>query len=145
MTSNAGSDRSSGTVGFGRSVTQQGREKAMNALSEIMRPEFLNRIDEVIPFNHLSEDNFRDICAIMLSDLKKSLARSGIEFSWDDKAVDYLTHKSFSVRFGARNLRRLIEKEVEDKAATMIIESYKAPLSAISVTSDGQQIVMEGR
>ena len=145
MTSNAGSDRSSGTVGFGQSVTQQGREKAMNALSEIMRPEFLNRIDEVIPFNHLSEDNFRDICAIMLSDLKKSLARSGIEFSWDDKAVDYLTHKSFSVRFGARNLRRLIEKEVEDKAATMIIESYKAPLSAISVTSDGRQIVMEGR
>ncbi len=145
MTSNAGSDRSSGTVGFGRSVTQQGREKAMNALSEIMRPEFLNRIDEVIPFNHLSEDNFRDICAIMLSDLKKSLARSGIEFSWDDKTVDYLTHKSFSVRFGARNLRRLVEKEVEDKAATMIIESYKAPLSAISVTSDGQQIVMEGR
>ena len=145
MTSNAGSDRSSGTVGFGRSVTQQGREKAMNALSEIMRPEFLNRIDEVIPFNHLSEDNFRDICAIMLSDLKKSLARSGIEFSWDDKTVDYLTHKSFSVRFGARNLRRLIEKEVEDKAATMIIESYKAPLSAISATSDGQQIVMEGR
>ncbi|MBQ3091769.1 MAG: AAA family ATPase [Clostridia bacterium] len=145
MTSNAGSNRTSGTVGFGHTVTQQGRDKALSALSEIMRPEFLNRIDEIVPFNHLSEDNFRDICAIMLGDLQKGLSRSGITFTWDAQAVDYLTKKSYSVKFGARNLRRLIEKEVEDKAAGLIIASYQNPLSALTLTSDGQQTLLEGK
>ncbi|MEA4920048.1 MAG: ATP-dependent Clp protease ATP-binding subunit [Clostridiaceae bacterium] len=145
MTSNAGSNRTSGTVGFGRSVTQQDREKALNALSEVMRPEFLNRIDEIVSFNHLSEDNFRDICVIMLSDLKKGLERSGITFSWDDSSVQYLTKKSFSVKFGARNLRRLIEKEVEDKAATAIISSYQNPINEIKLSSDGERTILEAK
>jgi len=145
MTSNAGSNRTSGTVGFGHTVTQQGRDKALNALSEIMRPEFLNRIDEIVPFNHLSEENFRGICAIMLRDLQQGLERSGITFTWDAQAVDYLTKKSYSVKFGARNLRRLIEKEVEDKAAGLIIASYQHPLTALSLTSDGEQTILEGK
>ena len=143
MTSNAGSDRTSGTVGFGQTVTQQGRDKAMKALSEIMRPEFLNRIDEIVPFNHLTEEDFRAICGIMLGDLREGMARSGIDFTWDDAAVQYLTHKSYSVKFGARNLRRLIEKEVEDKAAAMIIAAYQTPLTALRLTSDGTQTVLE--
>ena len=108
-----------------------------------MRPEFLNRIDEIIPFNQLSEENFKDICAIMLGDLKKGLAGSGMTFEWDDKAVDYLTKKSFSIKFGARNLRRLIEKEVEDKAATIIIASYQDPVKGVTLTSDGEQTIVE--
>ena len=145
MTSNAGSNRSSGTVGFGHTVTQQGRDKALSALSEIMRPEFLNRIDEIVPFNHLSEENFKDICGIMLRDLQKGLERSGITFTWDAQAVDYLTKKSYSVKFGARNLRRLIEKEVEDKAAGLIIASYQNPIRTLTLTSDGEQALLEGK
>ena len=145
MTSNAGSNRTSGTVGFGHTVTQQGRDKALSALSEIMRPEFLNRIDEIVPFNHLSEENFKDICAIMLGDLQKGLERSGITFTWDAQAVDYLTKKSYSVKFGARNLRRLIEKEVEDKAASRIIASYLTPITTLTLTSDGEQTIVEGK
>ncbi|MBQ1270603.1 MAG: ATP-dependent Clp protease ATP-binding subunit [Clostridia bacterium] len=145
MTSNAGSNRTSGTVGFGQTVTQQGREKALNALSEIMRPEFLNRIDEIVPFNHLSEENFRGIALIMLGDLKKGLDRNGMSFEWDDKAVDYLVKKSNSVKFGARNKRRLIEKEVEDKAATLVISSWDHPITSISLSSDGEQTIVEGR
>ena len=131
MTSNAGSNRTSGTVGFGHTVTQQGRDKALSALSEIMRPEFLNRIDEIVPFNHLTEENFHAICEIMLRDLQQGLQRSGITFTWDAQAVDYLTRKSYSVKFGARNLHRLIEKEVEDKAASKIIASYLTPLTQL--------------
>ncbi|MBR5284003.1 MAG: ATP-dependent Clp protease ATP-binding subunit, partial [Clostridia bacterium] len=145
MTSNAGSNRTSGTVGFGHTVTQQGRDKALSALSEIMRPEFLNRIDEIVPFNHLTEENFHAICEIMLRDLQQGLLRSGITFTWDAQAVDYLTKKSYSVKFGARNLRRLIEKEVEDKAASKIIASYLAPLTALALTSDGEQTILESK
>ncbi|MBR4875272.1 MAG: ATP-dependent Clp protease ATP-binding subunit, partial [Clostridia bacterium] len=145
MTSNAGSNRTSGTVGFGHTVTQQGRDKALSALSEIMRPEFLNRIDEIVPFNHLTEENFHAICEIMLRDLQQGLLRSGITITWDAQAVDYLTKKSYSVKFGARNLRRLIEKEVEDKAASKIIASYLTPLTALALTSDGEQTILESK
>ncbi|MBE6994476.1 MAG: AAA family ATPase [Ruminococcaceae bacterium] len=144
MTSNAGSNRTSGTVGFGQSVTQQDREKALSALSEIMRPEFLNRIDEIVPFNHLTEDNFKNIAGIMLSDLQKGMERNGMTFTWDEAAVEYLTKKSYSVKFGARNLRRLIEKEVEDKAATLIISSWENPIKTIRLTSDGEKTVVTG-
>ena len=110
-----------------------------------MRLEFLNRIDEIVPFNHLSEENFRGIALIMLGDLKKGLERNGMSFEWDDKAVDYLVKKSYSVKFGARNLRRLIEKEVEDKAATLVISSWDHPITSISLSSDGEQTLVEGR
>ncbi len=142
MTSNAGSDRRDGAVGFGRTVTEQGREKALKALSEVMRPEFINRIDEVISFNQLSKEDFSRIAGIMLSDLRQAMDRAGIEFSWDDALVNYLTEKSFSIRFGARNLRRLIEKEVEDKAAGMIMESYDDPVTVLRATSDGEKVIL---
>ncbi len=144
MTSNAGSERRDGTVGFGHTVTEQGREKALKALSDIMRPEFINRIDEVISFNQLSQSDFEKICRIMLGDLTEATARNGIELAWDDGLVKYLAEKSYSIKYGARNLRRLIEKEVEDKAAALIIASYEKPLSKLSVTVQDGEVAVKG-
>lgn len=142
MTSNAGSDRTGGSVGFGKTVSEQDEGRALKALEEIMRPEFLNRIDEVIPFDHLTRDDFRGIAAIMLGQLRDTLADSGIRLSWDDTLVDYLIEDSFSVKFGARNLRRSIEKHVEDELANRIIAAWERPLSGAHVTAgaDGVHI-----
>jgi len=143
MTSNAGSERTSGAVGFGQTVTQQARDKAMQALSEIMRPEFLNRIDEIVPFNQLSREDFRQIAGIMLGDLKKASSRNGITLTWDEALIDYLVEKSYSVKFGARNLRRTIEKDVEDRAALQILQAYGAPLTAMHVTAENGEVVIQ--
>lgn len=124
MTSNAGSDRTETALGFGRTVSEQGREKALKALSEIMRPEFINRIDEIVPFDHLSQENFRDIAVIFLEELRGSLASRGIQLVWDDALVQYVSEKSYSVKYGARNLRRTIQKEIEDVTAAKLIASY---------------------
>ena len=145
MTTNAGSNTSAGATGFGRSVTEQSREKTMRALSDFLRPEFLNRVDEVITFNNLTQENFSAICRIMLSDLRDNLAGKGIALSWDDAAVDLLVNRSFSVKFGARNLRRTISKEVEDRAAALIIASFRDPVNSIHVTaSDGEIAITRG-
>jgi len=139
MTSNAGSDRRDGAVGFGRTVTEQGREKSMKALSEIMRPEFINRIDEVIAFNQLSKEDFGKIAVIMLSDLRDAMKHAGVEFSWDESLVELLTEESYSIRYGARNLRRLIEKKIEDRAAEMILAAYGGRITAIHAAgADGE-------
>ncbi len=145
MTSNAGSDRSDGAVGFGSTLSQQGRDKAMKALSEIMRPEFINRVDEIIAFHQLSQEDFQKIAAIMMGDLQKSVARSGIRLTWDDALLEQLAKDSYSVKFGARNLRRLIEKQVEDPAANLILDSFEHPIQALRVTAeDGKILVKEG-
>lgn len=143
MTSNAGSERKEGTVGFGRSVSEQSKEKALKALSEILRPEFINRVDEVVCFNKLSEENFREIAKIMLGDLKKSMAERGIDLSWSDALLDYLVKKSYSATYGARNLRRTIQKDVEDPIAEVIIDSFTAPVSTIHVQVDGDKVKLE--
>ena len=142
MTSNAGSDRRDGSVGFGRTVTEQGRDKAMRALSEIMRPEFLNRIDEIISFNQLTREDFSRICAIMLADLQTAVQRSGIRFAWDTALVEALVAQSYSIKFGARNLRRLIEKEVENQAAGLIIAAYQDPVTALFATAEDGKILV---
>ena len=144
MTSNAGSDRNDGAVGFGRTVTEQGRDKALRALGDIMRPEFINRIDEVISFNQLTREDFKKICAIMLGDLQKSVAHNGMELRWDDALVAYLVEKSYSVKFGARNLRRLIEKEVEDQAANVILSSFDHPVKMLICTARDGAVSVTG-
>ncbi len=133
MTSNAGSDRRDGAVGFGKSVTEQSKEKAMKALGEFLRPEFLNRVDDIVCFNKLSEANFRDIAVIMLRELEENLKERGIVLTWDDTVLDALTEKSYSVQYGARNLRRTIEREIENPIAERVIDSYHEPLRAISL------------
>ncbi len=145
MTSNAGSDRRDGAVGFGNTLTQQGREKALKALSDIMRPEFINRIDEVISFNQLSREDFVRIAHIMLSDLKRGVERAGITLTWDDDAARALAEESFSVKYGARNLRRLIEKQVEDQAANLILDSYQQPIKHLHALVRDGKVTVEAR
>ena len=131
MTSNAGSDRKDGSVGFGKSLSEQTQEKAIKALSEFLRPEFINRVDEVISFNKLTEENFRAIAGIMLRELRQALSERGIAFDWDESVIDALVKKSYSVTYGARNLRRTIQKELEDPIAQKIIESFVTPLHTL--------------
>ena len=136
MTSNAGSDtKSAGAVGFGGSADDQGKERTMKALRDFLRPEFLNRVDEIICFNHLSKENFAGIARIMLEELRKSLSDKGYTFHYDDALVDYLVEKSYSMTYGARNLRRLIQKELEDPMAARIIDSFEDPITQISATA----------
>ena len=143
MTSNAGSSQKGGSVGFGRSLTEQSKEKAMKALSEFLRPEFINRVDEIVCFNQLSEENFRGIADIMLSELKQSLESRGIEFPWERGVKDYLVKKSYSVAYGARNLRRAIQTDLEDPIAERIIKSYVDPFSSIKATCEDGKIKLE--
>ena len=139
MTSNARSDRQGGSVGFGRTATEQGRDKAMKALSEFLRPEFLNRVDEIICFNRLSEENFRGIAAIMLGELKTALEEHGVALRWDESVIDYLVQKSYTLTYGARNLRRTIQKDIEDVVAEKLIDSYENPITAIGLQAqDGK-------
>ena len=136
MTSNAGSDtKSAGAVGFGGSADQQGKERAMKALRDFLRPEFLNRVDEIVCFNHLTRENFSGIARIMLEELRASLRDKGYTFRYDDALVDYLVEKSYSMTYGARNLRRLIQKELEDPMASRIIDSFEHPITQISATA----------
>lgn len=136
MTSNAGSDRKDGSVGFGKSLSEQTQEKAVKALSEFLRPEFINRVDEVISFNKLTEENFRAIAGIMLTELRQALSERGINFTWDESVIDALVKKSYSVTYGARNLRRTIQKELEDPIAQKIIESFVSPLHTLHAAAD---------
>ena len=136
MTSNAGSDsKSAGAVGFGGSADDQGRERTMKALRDFLRPEFLNRVDEIVCFNHLTKENFSGIARIMLDELKASLSEKGFTFRYDDALVDYLVEKSYSLTYGARNLRRLIQKELEDPMASRIIDNFEHPITQISATA----------
>lgn len=138
MTSNAGSQSNNTPAGFGRTVSQMSKDRVMKALEEIMRPEFLNRIDEIIAFNQLSEDNFRHIAEIMLGELRTTLADKDIRLTWDDSLLGLLTEKSYSVKYGARNLRRLIEKEIENPLATAIVTGDKPLMGAHLSAVDGK-------
>ena len=140
MTSNAGSDRRDGSVGFGRSVSEQSKDKAMKALREFLRPEFINRVDEIVCFNKLSEENFRGIAKIMLAELKDNLDERGIGMMYDESVLDYLVKKSYSVTYGARNLRRTIQRDIEDGVAERIIDSFENPISQIKLTVNEDRI-----
>lgn len=133
MTSNAGSEGRVASVGFGRTAADQVKDKTMKALSEFLRPEFLNRVDEIITFNHLSEENFRGIADIMLRELAQSLAGRGLELTWDDSVREFLVKKAYSTVYGARNLRRTIQRELEDPISEAIIDSFEKPIHSIGV------------
>jgi ATP-dependent Clp protease ATP-binding subunit ClpA len=140
MTSNAGSDRQEATVGFGHTLDERDEERTMKALQSFLRPEFINRVDEVIHFNRLTEENFKGITRIMLGELVQSLEEKGVAFTYDDALVDYLTHKSYSLTYGARNLRRLIQRELEDLIANRIIENYEHPVTQLRATAENDEI-----
>ncbi|MEM5780365.1 MAG: ATP-dependent Clp protease ATP-binding subunit, partial [Lawsonibacter sp.] len=140
MTTNAGSNTKVGSVGFGRTANEQGKERAMKALQDFLRPEFINRVDEIVYFNQLTEDNFKHIAVLMLRELADSLAEKGISFTWDDSLLGYLVKKSYSATYGARNLRRLIQKELEDAIAVRLIEGYQHPILQMQATAEEEKI-----
>lgn len=131
MTSNAGSEGRVGGLGFGRTETDMAREKAMSALKEFLRPEFINRVDEIVLFNNLGQDNFLRIAGIMLNELRSSLEGRGIRFHWTEEVQQVLAHKAFSVTYGARNLRRVIQKELEDPISECILDSFENPIQSL--------------
>ncbi len=144
MTSNAGSDKSAGgTVGFGRSSDEQDKERVMKALQSFLRPEFINRVDEIVYFHQLTKENFRGIAAIMLRELTESLSAKGFTFTYDDALLDYLVEKSYSAAYGARNLRRCIQKELEDPMAVRIIESFDHPITHIRASAADGKVTLE--
>ncbi len=139
MTTNAGSDKRTGSVGFNMSADEQGKEKAVKALNDFLRPEFINRVDEIIYFHRLTEENIRAIASLMLEDLRTAMAERGTALTWDERVIAYLAEKGYSATYGARNLQRLIQKDIEDAIATEIIDNRKGAASAVSLTvSDGK-------
>ncbi|MBQ8930043.1 MAG: ATP-dependent Clp protease ATP-binding subunit [Oscillospiraceae bacterium] len=144
MTTNAGSDRKEGFVGFNRTVNEQGRERAMKALNDFLRPEFINRVDAVVYFNHLTEENFQGIARIMLEELKTSMAEKNLELTYDESLIDYLVKKAYSYTYGARNLRRTIQSDVEDAVANEIIANYEHPIHKIGVTVKDDKVQVLG-
>jgi len=139
MTTNAGSSNKTGAVGFGGSLSDMSKERAMKALNEFLRPEFINRVDEVVCFNQLTEANFRDIAALMLGELRDVMAEKGIALTWDESLIDYLVKEAYSVTYGARNLRRTIQKKVEDEIARFIVSNRGRDIHNIHLSADGQQ------
>ena len=148
LTTNAGSNTRTGTLGFGLSADDQSRERAQRALNEFLRPEFLNRLDEIVYFNHLTEENFRAIASLMLGEVRTAMAERGMTLHWTPAVVDYLVAKGYSETYGARNLRRTIQRDVEDAIATAIVAQRRAAGDVaidaqddhITVTIDGKEV-----
>ena len=143
MTTNAGSNSKSGSVGFGGSLSDMNRERTMKALNDFLRPEFLNRVDEVVCFLQLTEENFRAIAALMLGEVRDLLEEKNIALSWDQSVLDYLVKQAYSVTYGARNLRRLIQKNIEDVLAQKIIERRGETTSSIALSAPEGKIEIE--
>ena len=143
MTSNAGSEGRVGGLGFGRTDNEQSIEKALNALREFLRPEFINRVDEIVAFNRLSEENFLGIADIMLDELKQSLLTRDLELAWQDDLRQYLVKKAYSITYGARNLRRTIQRELEDPIAEKIVTSFERSLNKLVVRVGEDGITVE--
>ena len=145
MTTNAGSNTGSGSLGFGGSVSDMGQERAMKALNDFLRPEFINRVDEIVYFNKLTEEDFRRIAELMLGETKAAISESGIALTWNDSLIDYLVEKSYSVKYGARSLRRTIQKEVEDPVAAKIIEKHGENVGRIRLSAADGKVKIEIR
>ena len=141
MTTNAGSNQKTGALGFGLTANDQTRERVMKALNDFLRPEFLNRVDEIVYFNRLTEENFRAIAALMLTELRDTMAERGMTLDWDETVIDALVKKSFSEVYGARNLRRTIQKDVEDAIAAAVVERREHS-AAVQLTAEGEHIIV---
>ncbi len=143
MTSNAGSEGRVGGMGFGKTENDMVKEKTMKALREFLRPEFINRVDEIITFNHLTEENFLGIADIMLKELRESLEARGLSLEWNGDLRTLLVKKAYSVTYGARNLRRTIQKELEDPISEAIIDSFEHPISAIRIRVEEDTVKLD--
>jgi len=142
MTSNAGSEGRVGGLGFGKTDQELVEDKTMKALREFLRPEFINRVDEIITFGHLTKEHFAEIADIMLKELKDSLLQRGLRFVWTEEVRTVLIEEAFSTTYGARNLRRTIQKRLEDPISERIIDSFESPISMITAdTEDGNVMI----
>ncbi len=140
MTTNAGSGNTSSAAGFSASRHEADAAKTEKALSQFLRPEFINRVDEIIVFNRLTEENFAAIAAIMLGDLKTALKDKDIAFTYTEKAAAFVAKASFSEKYGARNMRRFIQREVEDVVADRLISGFAEGIRGIALDSDGESL-----
>ena len=143
MTSNAGSDRADSALGFGKTAADASSEKAMKALREFLRPEFIGRVDEVVVFRPLTQEDFEKIAVLMLSELEEPLRDKDISFSYTDEAVKLIAEKSVGGTRGARDLRNFIRRNVEDKIASMIVESVDNPIHSVTVDVDDGELVVK--
>ena len=143
MTTNAGSNTKSGSLGFVGSATDKDRDRAMKALGDFLRPEFINRVDEIICFNKLTEENFKSIAELMLGEVRDLMHEKGMDFTWDESVLSYLVEKSYSLTYGARNLRRTIQKDIEDAVAAVIVDQRRGSLKGIRLTAADGKINVE--
>ena len=141
MTSNAGSNRGSGALGFAKTKNEASKERALKALSEFLRPEFIGRVDEVVVFNDLTLENYEEIAKLMLSELVDPIADKGIEFTWDDKAIETIARLSVDGPRGARDLRNVIRRNVEDVITSKIVNSADDPVKAVRLTAENDSII----
>ena len=140
MTSNAGSSDKSNIVGFNKQAGEMAKEKAMRALQEILRPELLGRVDEIVVFSSLSQESMQKIAGLMLDEMKEPLKEQNIDMSYDEKALNYLAQHADGGKFGARELRKIIRKKVEDRVANMIVDHYDSPITMLGITADENDI-----
>jgi ATP-dependent Clp protease ATP-binding subunit ClpA len=139
MTTNAGSDRQTGSIGFGGSEAEREQDATMKALSAFLRPEFINRVDEIVTFRSLDREDFTRIARIMLDELTEALAEKSLTLRYTDEAAALIAERSYSAKFGARNMRRYIQRHVEDAIAEAVIADYTHELTRILVhTQDGE-------
>ena len=143
MTSNAGSERREGALGFAKTAEDMSREKARKALSEFLRPEFLSRIDEVVIFRPLDEQDYRKIAGLMLEEYVGSLQEKGIAFRYEQSACELLAKKAVGGQSGARDLRNLIRREVEDKLASLLVERGEGAVSGIALSAAEDELKVE--
>lgn len=143
MTSNAGStDRDTG-VGFNKTDSDIAKDKAMKALRDFLRPEFLGRIDEIVVFNPLTEENFAGIAGLMLNEMKSPLEEKHISLRYTDEALKAIAHKAYGQKLGARDIRRVIRNEVEDKIAELLIDKGEGAVSAVAISADNGEIKVD--
>jgi ATP-dependent Clp protease ATP-binding subunit ClpA len=144
MTSNAGSTDKSVGVGFNRTENEISRDKAMKGLRDFLRPEFISRIDEIVVFRQLEKEDFAHIAALMIDEMKEPLAEKNISVSYDDAALALIAEKSFGKPYGARDIRRVIRQDIEDKVAEMIITDSSS-IDEIHISADGDTITVTGK
>ncbi len=142
MTSNAGSDRKDGSLGFAKSKSEANSDRAMKALREFLRPEFIGRVDEIVVFNDLTVENYERIAILMLEELVEPLENKGIRFTWSDEVPAVLASKCENGTRGARDLRNVIRRSVEDKIANLIVDNASTPLTAVALSVQDSEIVL---
>ena len=138
MTTNAGASMASNTPGFGATAYEQESDRTLKALGEFLRPEFINRVDEIVTFRSLEKEDFVKIAGLMLNELKETLAVKGISVEWTAATQAFIAEKSFSRRFGARNMRRYVQTHVEDEIADLIIKGYNCVIKGVKIDAPNE-------